>query len=268
MAPTAPYDNLESVLNVARTRLNDAIQSLGGDILTDTQPFTGTITNSAWRHVQDYLANNGYSRLRSVFEGYAYPASTTSDPSANSYLDWTEYFNGTTAFVPPAVSVLPQDFILPLRLFERMNGSNSPFFPMTFCPENLPDIPKTRPFNRIWTWMGDAIWLPGCSQVNDLKVEYAAYLVDFPVDVDSVLISPTTQPVPIMRCQSAFANFLCAEMATGRDDVDVDKFAAAGMSDLDVIVNTEVKLKSRNPVSRRAYGHHGSWWSNSGRWGI
>ena len=49
MPPSAPYDQLEVVLFSARVRLNDAIQSIYGDILTDLAAFTPQIVNNAWR---------------------------------------------------------------------------------------------------------------------------------------------------------------------------------------------------------------------------
>ena len=42
-----PFDTVDTALNMARTRLNDAIASLSGDVLTNDQPFTTQIFQGA-----------------------------------------------------------------------------------------------------------------------------------------------------------------------------------------------------------------------------
>jgi hypothetical protein len=270
----APYDMLESVLNTARTRVNDAIASLGGDILTDVQPFTGTMTNSAWRKLQAFLANLGYSRYKRKFWGYAYPVTAVTDPSLPNILSWTSFFDGTSYWTPPNVNVLPFDFICPLKMGERQTGSLAPFRPMHAAPDGLYEQQKI-PWNRQFEWKNDQIYIPGSTFSMDLEVEYAAYDADF-VTTNNVLGNPATNPattpsnmpVPIMRCQSAFANYLCAEVAVGRDDVDMQAFVTAAETDAKLIMNNDVRLKQRTPVQRRAYsgrGHgRGQLWGTSG----
>lgn len=261
---TAPYDFLESVLNVARTRLNDAIQSLGGDILTDTQPFTATMVNSAWRKLQYFLANLGHSRLKQTFIAYALPVVASTDPASQTLWSWTQFFDGVGYFAPPVVTVLPQDFILPLRLWERQTGSNQIFVPMQMAPDGLPQGYKI-PFNRWFEWREDAIYMPGSTVSMDLRVEYAAYLPDF-ITTNNVLgdpnqqLTPANMPVPIMRCQSALANYIAAEAGKARLDDAGSAFTAEAETDAKLIMNTEVKLKQRTPVSRRPYARRGDTW--------
>ena len=58
--PTAPYDMLSAVVNTARVRLNDAIASISGDILTDNAAFTGAAINAAWRRLQELWPTTGF----------------------------------------------------------------------------------------------------------------------------------------------------------------------------------------------------------------
>jgi len=259
----APYDSLESVLNLARTRLNDAIQAIGGDILTDIQPFTATMTNSAWRKLQTYLANLGYSKYKRKFFGYALPITATFDPALPNSWSWTYYFDGVSYWGPPA-SILPSDLICPLRLSERQTGSNSRFVPMRMCPDGLPEYSK-KPWNGYFEWKNDMIFIPGSTNSMDFEVEYAAFDADF-VTTNNVLGDPTTNPattpsnmpVPIMRSQSALANYLCIEVVLGRDDIDVNSFMTAAESDARQIMNnSDVKLKQRTPVQRGSYSNRG-----------
>jgi hypothetical protein len=266
-AVIAPFDTLESVLNGARTRLNDAIASLGGDILTDTQPFTGTMTNLAWRKLQAYLANLGYSNYKRKFWAIAMPVTATFDPSQPNIWTWTAYFDGTSYWSTPQINVLPFDLICPLYLRERQTGSNSRFIPMKYMVDGLIETRKY-PWNRQWEWKNNGIYLPGTTTSVDLEVEYAAYDADF-VTTNNILGNPSAFPVltpanmyvPIMRCQSAFTNFLCAEALIGRDE-DGATSAAAGCvteakEDAKLVMNNEVKLKQRTPVQRGAYSSRG-----------
>jgi hypothetical protein len=257
----APYDSLESCLNLTRVRVNDAIANIGGDILTDTQPFTSVMVNAGWRKLQAFLANLGYSRLKQTFIAYALPAVASTDPASQTLWSWTQFFDGVAYWAPPTVTTLPQDFILPLRLWERQTGSNQIFSPLRMAPDGLPQGYKI-PWNRWFEWREDALYMPGSSTSMDLRVEYAAYLGDF-TTTNGTLDSPSAQVVPIMRAQSALANYIAAECAAPRDDMDAGKFVTDAESDARMIFNTEVKLKQRTPVQRKAYARGSSWRLNS-----
>jgi hypothetical protein len=264
---TAPYDSLESCLNVARTRVNDAIQSIGGDILTDVQPFTATMVNSAWRKLQAYLANLGYSKYKRKFFGIALPVTATYDPSQSNIWTWSYYFDGVSYWTPDGgTSVLPQDLICPLYLRERQTGTFSPFYGpdkgrLRMMPDGLIETRKM-PWNGQWEWKNDCIYLPGSTYSMDIEVEYAAYDYDFVV-TDNILgnpaesITPFNMQVPIMRSQSALANYIAAELLVGRDDTVVAGLIADGQTDAKLIMNNEVKLKQRTPVQRRSYRSRG-----------
>lgn len=262
----SPYPMLITSLNLARTRLNDAIASLGGDILTDTAVFTGTMTNGGWRALQAFLCNLGYSRYKKWFTGLAYPKTAAQDPSVMNWLSWTEFFDGVGYHTD--VPLLPQDFIAPLRVMERHNNgavpytattSNLRFTPMHLCPDGLPEGMK-RPWNGFFNWENDQLTFPGSLRSMDLKIEYASYASDFMM-TDDILgngstITPKNMPVPIMRSESALANYIAAECASGRDDVDAAPFVAAAEKDAKLLMNnSDVKLKQRRPVQRRAYAH-------------
>src|ERR1700759_560643 len=165
---TAPYPMLQTSLNLARTRLNDAIASLGGDILTDTQPFTGAMTNGAWRNLQAFLCNLGYSRYKKWFTGLAYPKTAALDPSVMNFLSWTQFFDGV-GYHSTGIALLPQDFIAPLRVMERQNNGAVPystttqnlrFTPMLLMPDGIPEGMK-RPWNGFFNWENDQLVFPG-----------------------------------------------------------------------------------------------------------
>jgi hypothetical protein len=259
----APYDQLESVLQLGRTRMNDAIASINGDILTDSQPFTYTMIVAAWREFQAYLANLGYSRFKKPLLLTAFPPVANFDPASWTTLNWSGYFDGEALWVPPAVGVLPADWILPLRIWERQTGSNSQFdlAPMEMAVDVLPDCRKG-PWNRYWLWENDTLYMPGSLYSMDFRFEYAAYLPDFLADPDGVVLP--NQAVPVMRARNPLAWYFCAEAAEGRDDVDKATFIANAEKDCRFIFNREVAMKQRRPVSRKCYSSHRS--SVSGIW--
>lgn len=247
-----PYDQLEQVLNLGRVRMNDSIASVGGDILTDQQPFTAVMAQGAWRAFQEYLANMGSVRFKKPLAMTGFPPVANFDPASWTTLTWQAYFDGQSAWVPPFAPVLPQDMILPLKLWERQTGTNSQFScnPMEQCVESLPDCRKG-PFNAYWYWENDTLYMPGSIYSMDLRMEYAAYLADFAVNTDGTVIG--AQPVPVMRALNPLAWYFCAEAAEGRDDVDKDSFVAKAEKACRSLFNREVAMKQRRPVSRRCF---------------
>jgi hypothetical protein len=249
----APYDTLESVLNLSRVRLNDAIASLAGDIITDAQPFTAVMAQGAWRAFQEYLANMGSVRFKKPLMIQGYPPVGSIDPASWTALTWQSFFDGRAFWVPPDVGVLPQDFIMPLKMWERANGTNSTFCPMEQAVEAIPDCRKG-PFNGSWYWENDTLYMPGSIYSMDLRWEYAAYLADFQVNSDGTVIG--AQQVPVMRALNPLAWYFCAEAAEGRDDVDKDTFIAKAEKACRMLFNREVAMKQRRPVSRRGFSSH------------
>lgn len=248
---TPPYDIVDSVLNVTRVRVNDAIAELSGDILTDAQPFTQTMTNIAWRKLQEFLANLGYTRCKQEVILSAIPVVTSTDPGSQVSLSWAGYYNGSGYNVPPFAPALPQDMILPLRLWERWTSTTGYFIPMTQALDGLPDGPKL-PWNGCWEWREDAIYMPGSTQIEDVRMRYAAYMPDF---ITAGQTQWHQQPVPIMRCMDALSYYIAAEAAAPRADLDAGTFTTMAEQSARLIFNREVQQKQRTTATRRPYGN-------------
>jgi hypothetical protein len=223
--PTPPTDNLESVVNAARMRLNDMIAAIGGDILQDTAPFTPTVVNAAWRKQQDKLMSLGYPVLTDdiIFEDM--PAALSSDASFLVYLDWTGYYNGT---LNPTFA-LPQYMIEPIRLDERVSVVEGNFLQMDRLTRGLP-LASKGPWQKFWEWHSGAggtgngaIWMPGTTGNFDLRIKASVYLPDF---VPAATTPFQNQPVPIIRCQDSFSLYIVAEMCAARGDLDAKTIKA------------------------------------------
>lgn len=194
--PTAPYDPLEAVLQSARVRLNDAIQSINGDILTDLAAFTPQAVNNAWRRLQEYLADRGFAALNREIILSNVPAWTTTDPGVFVWFNWASYFDGTN---PQSAPVLPQDMISPLDLFERVHGSNGIFLPMDQCFNGLPTANPAAGaqgvranLNRLWEWRQETIYMPGANSNTDIRMRYAGYIADFLIGAQDTLSGSMT----------------------------------------------------------------------------
>lgn len=199
--PTAPYDQLETVANMARVRVNDAIQSNGegaivGDVATDIAVFTGQTVNNAWRRLQEYLSDKGVAALDREVTFPAVPACTAADQGTRVWFNFVEYFDGTN---PQSAPVFPDDLITPLELFERVNGVTTSFVGMDREYNTLPTAPR-QPLNRIFQWRQETIYMPGATGLTDIMMRYAGFLADFKVGLQDILSSgvnnsTTTWPV-------------------------------------------------------------------------
>lgn len=216
----APYPSLAEILSAARVQVNDAIQTIGGNTLTDDADFTPVYVNRAWQQLQQYLASLGYVRFRVpnlIIPNL--PPVNNEDVALQVFINWYGYSDGVAVNVS---FLLPQNLIRPLKLSERPSDTSpnvNAFIDMD-GPEQgvhrLPSIPK-REWNGLWVWDNDAIWMPGALAITDLRIDYASYLPDFTGSGEDF---PGDQTADIMRCEDALAGFIAAVFCAARGDLD------------------------------------------------
>ena len=263
LPPISPqnYDTVTHVLNSARRRLNDVLKTLepvSGKLLGETHEGSQQTVNSAWRNLQDRLADRGYARLISEVIIQSFPVVGSLEPSTQCWLSWAGCFDGVSFWPQPA---LPADFTHPLKMWERQHGTNAAFSdpPMEKMLDGLPCYGKSAR-SRVWEWRSDAIWTVGSQLVEDFRIRYVKFLEDFE-DVGEARWY--TLPVPIMRGSDALSWYICAEVMNSRGDTDaaqlcIDKGDAAlnHLFNLDVAADQRVNIQ-RRARSGRAYGR--SW---------
>lgn len=225
----APYDVLESAIQLARLRVNDMIQTVGGNTLTDTADFTPTIVNAgAWRSLQNRLRSIGYTgfaRLKDDLIVSAIPLSLSADPGVNNYINWAGFYNGSAVVTSP---VLPQEFLSPLACWERPNQSanglpaQQNFVLMDQCLNGIPTNGAKQSRNITWEWISDEIRFPGSTVVWDLRVRCLTFQPDFPLSGNNVIVST---PIPIMDCLDPFASLIAFEFCRARGDADAQQFS-------------------------------------------
>ncbi len=251
--PTAPYGTTGDVLQLARVYVNDAWgpNGVAGDILSSANPATAVLLNSAWRELQEELADSGVETLCGEALIPAIPAVALTDPSVQVYLNWVGYWNGAGAINPTVV--LPQDFIQPRGfMWERPTGSGQQFSKVEPV-EKLPEGYQASQL-RWYEWRGDSLWFKGATQVVDLKIPYVSYLPDL-ASVGSMPIPDTTQ-IPIMRASRALAYLIAAEYAAPRGSEQADSLHAKAMVEIAKITNRTARRKASITYRRRAFGSY------------
>lgn len=268
---TVPFDTVDAAMNTARVRLNDCPLSLSGNLLSDTQPYTQTIYNDAWREFQRDLAQYGDPACTNEFISYSLPIVANIDPYTTVYLGQANYFDGVSFYSQPVVNLLPQDCICPLRIEERLGGSINLFNEMTPCDNGIPKGPKTT-YLRYWEWRsagpgnGNAIFMPGATVPRDVYVRYAAFLPDAVANSPIINTPWYQQPIPMLRVSDILAYYIAAEFAYSRGSEQAkaiaNSFWADGKEQMRGYVNsTTMKIRQRINHRRRSYarGRHAGW---------
>ena len=255
-APLLPLDSVDTVLNFARARLNDSILTIAGNLLADSQPYTFTLLNAAFRHLQEDLANAGCPAFTNEAVLVGLPIVANRDPATQVFISCQYFFDGSSYYSTPISPVLPFDCILPLRVWERQTGTQNQFTQMNPTNDGLPDGPKTN-YLSVWEWRQNAIYMPGALISRDLKVRYASYLAD--------IASSGSALVPIIRCADSLANYVAAEFAFSRGSPDAvaagNSFLAAGQMSMKRIINRDARREQRGNHRRPGYssGRHRGW---------
>lgn len=236
-------------MQLARVMVNDMLRTTGGQILTDTAPFTIPLLNSATRRTQRYLANNGL--LSNVVDNLILTPIVpvaTQDPANQISISALNYNNGTQTF---SVPVLPADLLLPLSLAQRQTNSGAQFSPMV--PAKGPLMSRVPgPYFGEWEWRGDALCMVGCTNTMDLRVRYEARLPRIQVGAD---LTKTT--INIRDGEDALAGAVVVIYAFSRGAAQRAEARAAWVEDMDQLVNRYVRMQQRIAVRPKGYAAGG-----------
>jgi len=271
-----PLDTVDVAMNSARVALNDCPLALSGNLLANTQPYAQQIANNGWRAFQRDLADQGEANLTGEILIQALPPVATIDPAAAVYLNQAQYYDGAQVWTPPSVAVLPQNFMMPLKLKERLAGTQALFTDMRPVDDGLPNAPKTT-YLRLWEWRAGfdrngnqiplSIWMPGATVARDLLVRCALYAPDFQTVGG---LQWYQQPISIPRCADVLGFYIAAAFAFSRGSVQANAtevgngFLANGKAAMRQLMNQSGKIRQRINHRRRSYSasrHQGwSWW--------
>lgn len=175
------YENVETVLLMARTLVNDtfagATQTAGeGRVFTDSAPFIIPLYNNAVKHLQRDLENRGFpaQQAEAVITGLT-PINGANglgvgDPAAQVRLGFDGYFDGSTL---NAAIALPAGLITPQRVYERVGTSTNVFNEIFEAQAGLQSRMQNASLGQ-WEWRGDSLYFNGSTQTMDVRLRYYA----------------------------------------------------------------------------------------------
>ena len=247
--PTSAYNVCEDVLNRIRTIINDS-EIQGGDVLTDTAPFSFQILNSAFERVQLELAKVGVETMIEYAWLIGLPSMSIVDPEGRMIVDDTGtrifYPNGT-GNVSSLTPQLPVDMIFPLKLWERQTSTTNFAVPM--------QQPNTGLFNMNqqtylvdWEWEGDALMFRGALQSQDVKIKYEKHLP---------LLVASTDPVPIRGVVNAAAYQGATIFAQSRGGAISPMFKVRADEEIMLLQTISTRRRQRKQVRRQPYSGRG-----------
>jgi hypothetical protein len=243
------YNTAEDVLNRTRAIIDDS-EIAGGDILTDTAPFTFVILNGAFERVQLELAKFGSETFILEWWLIGLPTMPTNDPEARMVIDDTGcnilYPNGS-GDVFSMTPQLPTNLVLPTMLFERQTATTNEAAEMRQARSKLSSANQDLYLHE-WEWKSDGIRTRGALQSQDVKIMGEAQLAQ---------LAATTDPVPIRGVLNAAAYFAAMIFSEGREGEVAPMWKQHADEEIFLRAQVSARRRQRIPNRRRAYSSRG-----------
>lgn len=226
---SSAYNTAGQITSLARSLLNDA----QGNLFTDAVllPYL----NSAYRKLQRAIGNAGGGGFIQDDVLLVVSAVTQIDPSAQISL--------SDASAPP--NQLPTDLLVPLKLWERANGSTDDFVEMVDLTRHggLPSLPQGSTLG-VWEWRADGLWFPGATQDRQIRLRYLKAYPDF---------TDATSPVLVRNAQEALAYATAALGAWARGSPLAEKWDDAATDAIEDLVVAAVRREQQSGRRRRSF---------------
>lgn len=226
---TTAYNTAGQITALVRSLLNDA----AGNLFTDTVLLPYAC--SAYRKVQRALANVQSGTFLNDDVLLVVTAVTATDPSLQVSI--------TDATAPP--NQLPTDLLVPLKLWERVNGSCDDFAEMTDLTNHggLPSQPQGMEL-EYWEWRVDGLYFIGATQDTQIRLRYQKTYPDF---------TDATSPVLVRNAQEAIAYFTAAMAAAARGAPQAERWDEAGADALEDLLLRATQREQHTNRRRRPY---------------
>lgn len=252
------YPTVETILDRARTLVNDAYNNGKGRVLTDIAPFTNDYLNMAINRVQFKLANNGIPSFWAD-NLILSPISAVAVPSPGSYI-YVGYQGSNFGQGSTNTPTLPNDLIIPWELWEQPVGSSQVFVKM-FHVQELPSRYQVA-FSKEWTWETDVIKAVGATQDCNWRLRYEKIIPEISAPPAGTTIAQATQifsniTVPIRMGAEAIAQRIAYFYEKARN-TDADALAATddqAEKEVDKLIEANARATQRQSVRRRRFNH-------------
>lgn len=226
---SSAYNTAGQITSLVRSLLNDG----PGNLFTDTVllPYA----NSAYRKVQRALGNAGGSGFIQDDVLLVVPAVTQTDTSLQVSI--------TDATAPP--NQLPTDLLVPIKIWERPNGSTDDFLEMVDLtqhgglPSRVQDVTLS-----VWEWRADGIYFLGATQDTQIRLRYAKAYPDF---------TDATSPVLIRNAQEAIAYAAASMAAWARGSPLAEKWDEAAADAIEDLLSAAIRREQQSARRRRPY---------------
>jgi len=243
--PSTAYNTVEAVLLRARAMLND-MEIQGGDVLTDTAPFTMQFVSIAYEMIQRRMATVGVETNIDYFWLLNLPTVPTQDPEARLIIS----DSGTSVTFPSgaggfsqAQPSLPTNLVVPKKLWERQNGTVNYPSPMKERIGGLNTMVQ-QTFLVDWEWVADTLQFRGALQGQDVKIKFEKALQP---------VVTVNDPVPIRGVTNAAAFYLVEAFLASRGEPMVAQMDAIAIDELKQLKNSSVRRRQRIKHRRRPY---------------
>lgn len=255
------YPSIESVLDLARSQVLDdmagATDTVGeGQIYVDNMAVSVTLSNffnvELEELCKDLRTTNGPMLIRdnvillgltpvNSSQGLAAP-----NPATQVNVSTAGYFDGTA--MNPEI-LLPADFLQPIEVSERLNGSNGRFVTMRQSPEGLSSAWQGERFGE-YEWREDRICLRGALTTRDLRLRYFGRLVD----LYETGVNLSTTHIPIQGCKAALADKIVVRIAGRISPERLADAKSSAATSLFKLQNELVKQKQGLEYNPQAFG--------------
>jgi hypothetical protein len=226
---SSAYNTAGQITALARALLNDS----QGNLFTDSLllPYV----NSAYRKVQRAIGNAGGGGF---IQDDALLVVTAVDA-----VDTSLQVSITDATAPP--NQLPTDLLVPLKLWERPNGSSDDFLEMVDLTRHggLPSRAQDTTLS-VWEWRGDGLYFLGATQDTQIRLRYLKAYPD---------LTDATSPVLVRNAQEALAYAAAALAAWSRGSPLAAKWDDAATDAIEDLLVATVKREQQSQRRRRPF---------------
>jgi hypothetical protein len=226
---SSAYNTAGQITALVRSLLNDS----QGNLFTDTilLPYA----NSAYRKIQRAIGN-------ACGGGFIQDDALLVVPAVSG-VDTSLQVSITDASAPP--NQLPTDLLLPLKLWERRNGSANDFLEMVDLSQHggLPSRAQDVTLS-VWEWRADGIYFLGATVDTQIRLRYLKAYPDF---------TDATSPVLVRNAQEAIAYATAALAAWSRGSPLAARWDDAAADAIEDLVTAAVRREQQSSRRRRPF---------------
>ena len=226
---SSAYNTAGQITSLVRSLLNDAQVNLFTDAVL--LPYL----NSAYRKVQRALGNTGGGGFIQDDVLLVVAGVSAADASLQVCV--------SDATAPP--NQLPTDLLVPMKLWERPNGSTDDFVEMVDLTRHggLPSRVQDTTLS-VWEWRADGLWFVGATQDTQIRVRYLKAYPD---------LADVTSPVLVRNAQEALAYATAGLAGWARGSPLAEKWDDAAEDAIEDLVSAAVKREQQSARRRRPY---------------